>query len=44
MKKINEVYETYDYNQFKFIGNNRMVSQGHVNKIINSMKKKTKRL
>ena len=40
MKKINEVYETYDYNQFKFIGNNRMVSQGHVNKIINSMKKK----
>ena len=40
MKKINEVYETYDYSQFRFIGNNRAVSNGHVNKIINSMKKR----
>ena len=40
MKKINEVYETHDYSQFKFIGNNRAVSQGHVNRILNSMKKR----
>ena len=39
MRKINEVYETNNYSQFKFIGNNRAVSQGHVNKIANSMKK-----
>ena len=34
MKKINEVFETYDYNMFSFINNNRNVSTGHVYKII----------
>ena len=40
MKKINEVFETKDYNMFSFISNNRSVSRGHINKIMDSMKKK----
>lgn len=40
MKKINEVFETSDYNMFSFIANNRVVSKAHVNKIIASMEKK----
>ena len=40
MKKINEVFETKDYNMFSFISNNRSVSKGHINKIIQSMKKR----
>tara|TARA_R110002020_G_scaffold274391_1_gene489566 strand:+ start:137 stop:847 length:711 start_codon:yes stop_codon:yes gene_type:complete len=40
MKKINEVFETNDYNIFRFISNNRIVSKAHVNKIMESMSKK----
>ena len=40
MKKINEVFETKDYNMFSFISNNRIVSKGHINKIMQSMKKR----
>ena len=37
MNKINEVYETNDYKQFKFLNNNRDISTKHVNKLIKSM-------
>ena len=37
MKKINTVYETYNYNQFKLLNNNRLVRQSHVTKIKKSM-------
>ena len=40
MRKISEVFETNDYNMFKFISNNRSVSSSHINKIIKSMQKK----
>ena len=40
MNKINEVYETNDYSQFKFLNNNRDISTKHVNKLIKSMKEK----
>ena len=40
MKKISEVYATKNYESFSFLGNNRMVSKTHVNKIIDSMKRK----
>jgi len=40
MKKINEVYETINYNRFKLLGNNRDINKKHVNKLIKSMKEK----
>ena len=40
MKEINTVYETKDYKTFSFLSNNRNISNHHVNRIINSMKKK----
>ena len=40
MKKINEVYETKDYNQFKFLANNRDINIKHVNKLVKSMKER----
>ena len=40
MKKINDVFETNDYRRFSFLKNNRIISRGHVNKIVNSMKKR----
>lgn len=40
MKKINEVYETKDYNQFKLLRNNRDISKKHVNKLMKSMKER----
>ena len=39
MNKINEVYESYDYKQFKLLNNNRDIRMSHVNKLMNSMKK-----
>ena len=39
MEQINEVYETYDYNQFKFIKGNRLIKTQHVNNIFKSMQK-----
>tara|TARA_R110000824_G_scaffold394282_1_gene593946 strand:+ start:78 stop:800 length:723 start_codon:yes stop_codon:yes gene_type:complete len=38
MKKISEVYTTKNYESFSFLGNNRMVSKAHVNKLIDSMR------
>ena len=40
MKKINEVYETKDYNQFKFLANNRDINKNHVKKLAESMKER----
>tara|TARA_R110002012_G_scaffold321455_1_gene549281 strand:+ start:1190 stop:1909 length:720 start_codon:yes stop_codon:yes gene_type:complete len=39
MKKINEVYETKNYSQFKYIDGNRLIKKTHTKKILNSMKK-----
>tara|TARA_B100001094_G_scaffold292547_1_gene311807 strand:+ start:307 stop:1017 length:711 start_codon:yes stop_codon:yes gene_type:complete len=38
--KINEVYESYDYNQFKLLDNNRDIRMTHVNKLMKSMEKR----
>ena len=38
MKKINEVYETYNYSQFSLIEGNRIIKKDHVQKIYMSMK------
>lgn len=40
MKKINEVYESKDYNKFRFLDNNRDINKNHVNKLIQSMREK----
>tara|TARA_R100000700_G_C3138957_1_gene121415 strand:+ start:261 stop:968 length:708 start_codon:yes stop_codon:yes gene_type:complete len=40
MKKINVVYETKNYNTFKFLDNNRDVNKKHINRLIQSMKEK----
>ena len=39
MKKINEVYETNDYNMFSLLKNNREVNKSHVKKLSKSMQK-----
>ena len=40
MKQINEVFETHDYGQFRFIKGNRLIRASHVNNILKSMKKR----
>tara|TARA_R100000808_G_scaffold6763_1_gene19862 strand:+ start:2707 stop:3438 length:732 start_codon:yes stop_codon:yes gene_type:complete len=40
MKKINEVYETYDYSLFDFLPTNRDVDKNHVKRIKKSMLKR----
>jgi hypothetical protein len=39
-KEVNTVYETKDYDRFKFNPNNREIKQGHVNNLIKSMKER----
>ena len=39
MRKINEVYETNDYNMFSLLKNNREVNKSHVKKLSKSMQK-----
>ena len=40
MRKINEVFETYNYNQFKLLKNNRLIDKSHVKRLKISMSEK----